>query len=615
MCGILGSINIGFGSEELQLIKHRGPDDEGLESIPIGPHMVTLGHKRLSIQDLSARGHQPMSDAADTSRIIFNGEIYNHHQLRQNVNVTFEGMSDTETIVNLFSQDGMDKLRVLNGIFAFAYLDIKERKLYLVRDPHGVKPLYYYFKNNRLVFSSELRPLVKITGSREVNKQALSCLLRLRYTPSPLTLINDINKVRPGEIIEFDLSTENIRMTKRTFLEKYKETEDISFNEAIERYEFYLEKAIKRQLLSDVDVGIMLSGGIDSALVGHYARKHSKKILKSFTIGFKGDQIENEIKEAKETADIIGLEHYSKKIDFNDFQNALNKIINIVEEPAATGSILPMYFLSEFISDHVSVVLTGQGADEPLAGYGKYKGELIYSKMPRFFDKGLVGMEKYLSSSKIKRGAKIFQEPESYNRFILSAEVFNPNDIDALTGLNYSHIPHNLLSSMGDFILPEKSNNVHKMMFLDQHMNLSDDLLMYTDKMTMHFSIEARVPMLDLELVNFINSLPLDYKLNLRSSKLIHKKLAKKVLPKKVVNRPKKGFMTPIDTWFRNEKNHFKDVLLEKNTPFSTHFDLKVVERLLDNYTESNGEYDKRHIFLLTSISAWLNDFLNAKLR
>ncbi|MGX1928080.1 asparagine synthase (glutamine-hydrolyzing) [Flagellimonas sp. 2504JD4-2] len=613
MCGILGSINLSFDNRELQLIKHRGPDDEGMETLSVGPHRIILAHKRLSIQDLSQRGHQPMTDASASKRIIFNGEIYNHRELRKGISAAFRGTSDTETIVNLLAEQGVASVNSLNGIFAFAYLDITARKMFLVRDPFGVKPLYYCFKDNGLVFSSELKPIIQVSNEKEINSDALACLLRLRYTPSPLTLLNNVNKVNPGEVIEIDLSKDVLTLEKKSFLETYIQNDKISFKEAIEGYEHKLETAIRSQLLSDVDVGLMLSGGIDSAMVAHYAQKYSQTKLKAFTIGFEGNQNENEIEEANETARFIGLEHYSKKINFENFQNTLNKIIGIVEEPIATGSVIPMYFLSELVSDHVSVVLTGQGADEPLAGYTKYRGELLYNKIPKVLHKGLGNLEGFANTQQLRRGFKIFKEKNPYERFIVSSQVYTSQDINALTGLTNFDVPYQLLTSMANHVIPQNCDNVHKMMFLDLHMNLADDLLMYTDKITMNFSLEARVPMLDLELVKYINSLPLNYKLSLSNSKLIHKKLAKKILPKEIINRPKKGFMTPIDAWFKNENDHFREVLLEKNTNFSNHFDLNEVQKLLKNYSDPSSGYDKRHIFLLISIATWLNNFFELK--
>lgn len=319
MCGILGSINHSFDETLLDLIKHRGPDGSGLIHLEVAASFIALAHRRLAIVDLSPAGHQPMCDSSGRYNIIFNGEIYNHLDLRRFIgDVAFKGHSDTETILHLFAQKGIEAVRDLNGIFAFAFVDKDKGKLYLARDPFGVKPLYYCQDGNRLVFASELKPLQKLVGD-VVNPDNIAELLRLRYSPSPDTLFSKIKKVRPGHVLEVDLLDPALPMRDFPFIPSASAPLNISFDTAVDQYGALLEAAVQRQLMSDVEVGILLSGGIDSALVAAFARKNSDYRMKAFTVGFKDQDDSDEIVDAAETAAILNMEHHTTRIGFDDF--------------------------------------------------------------------------------------------------------------------------------------------------------------------------------------------------------------------------------------------------------------------------------------------------------
>ena len=376
MCGILGSINLLIESKHLNLLKHRGPDDYGENSFCINNTKVQFLHRRLSIVDLSEMGKQPMFSHDQKSCIILNGEIYNHLELKNDIiSKQFNGHSDTETLINFFRSCNIeDNLTRINGIFAFAYLDLENETLYLARDRFGVKPLYYYNQGNELLFSSELRPLKEIL-SISISKGVLMNSLRMRYSPSPATIYENIKKVEPGQLLKFKLG-KDIAPSKMYFVQKSiplgSKNGDIK-KLAIE-YGVLFEKAVTSQLMSDVEVGIFLSGGIDSALIAAIAKKNTKSSVKAFTVGFYGDdQHLDEINPASHTARVLGLDHYYKKINFSDLLTALDQIIEIVEEPIGTTSIIPMFYLSKLASSKVKVILSGQGADEPLGGYRKYR--------------------------------------------------------------------------------------------------------------------------------------------------------------------------------------------------------------------------------------------------
>jgi asparagine synthase (glutamine-hydrolysing) len=609
MCGILGSVNTSFDNSVLDLIKHRGPDDSGIEEVQVNGNMVRFGQRRLSIIDISPAGHQPMFTECGNYMIIINGEIYNHLELREKLpkGINFKGHSDTETVLYYLKKFGINGIRDFNGIFAFAFLDRITNKLFLARDPFGVKPLYYYEGEiSDLIFSSEIRPIKTLLKKCSLNMDALASLLRLRYNSSPDTLYQQIRKIHPGHYLELELNKNQFFLQHHSFLSEIPKTVTYPAGDVIRLYGQKLEEAVKRQLLSDVEVGILLSGGIDSAIVAALAQKHYNGKLKTFTIGFDGDYSEDEIGDAAETADILGLEHKFRKISFNDFLDIIKKCTQIVEEPLATTSIIPMYFLSELASKEVKVVLTGQGADEPLGGYTRYKSELLRKMIPGALRNKLLPIIQLtkIKNEKILRGVNAIGVENEIDRFLTAYEVFTNREILQLIfrkdQSSYQKIDY-LYKIMN---CETKKHPVERMMALDTRLNLADDLLNYTDKITMHFSLECRVPMLDLELVKFIESLPYHLKLNLRDGKIIHKQFASKILPDKIINRKKKGFLSPTNHWFKNEADIIKDILLTNGTNFSKVFNQTYVAEIIELHLQ--GYNKEKQIFLLLSIYFWM---------
>ena len=606
MCGILGSLNINFNHEELSLISHRGPDSNGIIDFECNKNKIKLAQTRLAIVDLTEAGNQPMVSACGNYAITFNGEIYNHLVLRKQLGeFNFKGHSDTETILYYLIKYGIDGIKDFNGIFAFCYLDLKKQKMLLVRDFFGVKPLYYSLEKNNLVFSSEIRPIIKLKKD-ELDLDNLASLLRLRYIPSPNTLYKNINKLRPGHYAEINLQDKDINFREYAFISELPSTKNIKYDSALLEYETKISEAVNRQLMSDVEVGILLSGGIDSAIVAALAQKHSSKKLKAFTIGFEGLYDEDEIANAKETADILGLDHYSAKMSFDDFLTIFKETIRIVEEPLATTSLIPMYFLSKLASEHVKVVLTGQGADEPLGGYQRYQGEIVSAKIPRTLIKWAGNLVNVLGikNEKIIRASNSLGEKDDVKRFVKVYSIFNEAEIEKLLNIkekkSYKAVNYyyQLLNCK------KKKKSVERMMAIDTRMNLSDDLLIYTDKITMNFSLECRVPLLDTELINFIESLPSEFRVKRNKTKIIHKDFAKKILSEKIINRKKMGFQSPTDMWFKKYNSEIKKLLLNDNHPFARIFNLKEVEFIINQHQK--GYNKEKQIFLLMGIYYWL---------
>ncbi|HWD90595.1 MAG TPA: asparagine synthase (glutamine-hydrolyzing) [Mucilaginibacter sp.] len=607
MCGILGSVNTPFDNDILDTIKHRGPDDFGIETFDVASNMVTLSQRRLSIIDLSPAGHQPMNTLCGNYSIIFNGEIYNYQDLKDRLpkDIVFRGHSDTETILYYLKEFGIKGISDFNGIFSIAFLDKLNNKLFLVRDHFGVKPMYYYHRaeTGQLIFSSEIRPIKALIGRGDLDNDALATLLRLRFNPAPDTLYKQIKKVRPAHYLELDLNDRPSQVKHHSYAEQLPVT--VNYPDVVNLYGQNLEQAVKRQLLSDVEVGILLSGGIDSAVVAALAHKHYPNRLKAFTIGFEGDYQEDEIADAAETAEILGLEHYYRKISFTGFLSLIKECTRIVEEPLATTSMIPMYYLSELASEKVKVVLTGQGADEPLGGYTKYKSELLLNQIPRFIQTMARPFARMMNSrdEKIIRGIKTLGIKDDVTRFLANYELFTEAEISGLISTTDASSRQSINHFYELLNCKVKEYPVERMMALDTRLNLADDLLNYTDKITMNFSMECRVPMLDTELVKFIESLPAAEKLNFKGGKLVHKKFAEQLLPAKIINRPKKGFLSPTNSWFRNEAGAIKEILLSGGSNFSKVFDQKYVAEIIDQH--KSGLNREKQIFLLLSIYFW----------
>lgn len=606
MCGILGSIGHTITKDLLDLIGHRGPDRQDIKNTNICDKLISFAHTRLSIVDLTDAGNQPMSSSCGNYEIIFNGEIYNHAELRKKIYFSdFRGHSDTESILYYIIENGIESIKDFNGIFAFAFLDKIKGTLFLARDKYGVKPLYHYCDGNKLLFASEIRPINKILNS-ELDTVSLNLLLNLRYCPSPATLFKDIFKLRPGHYASIDLKKYNLNLDIRTYIDPARNILHIPFTEAVNEYGNFLERAVERQLMSDVEVGILLSGGIDSAMVAGIAAKKLDYKPKAFTVGFGSEYTVNEIGAAKETADHFGLEHHVARIESSDFFDIFEKCSRIVEEPLATTSFIPMYYLAELASKRVKVVLTGQGADEPLGGYGRYQGEVIRDKYPKILLQLAAAAIKFTGTKKerLLRGANSINISDDIQRFVTAYSIFDPNEIRLLTGnenissAEYIKYYYDLLNCKSI------SKSAERMMALDKYMDLSDDLLLYTDKITMNFSLECRVPMLDLELVDFLAGLPTDYKVKRGKTKIIHKEYAKQFLPASIINRPKFGFQSPTDIWFRESSGKIREMLLSEDNRMLKYMNRNAIFKTLDQHQK--GYNKEKQIFLLLGLYYWL---------
>ena len=609
MCGIIGGINIPVSNEDIQRIRHRGPDSDGRQYWTHGDATVYFGHTRLAIQDLSPAGAQPMTSPCGRYALIFNGEVYNHLDLRNRMSgIAWRGHSDTETILHHLMQVGIDGVKDLNGIFALAFYDLDRAQVHLARDPYGVKPLYYHLHGHKLAWSSEVRGLKGLLGNLELNTNALYQFLKLRYVPSPETMWKSVLKLEPGHRLTFDLNT--ARTTKEFYAYRPNVTHHILEQDALICLDELVNQAVERQLLADVPIALLLSGGVDSGLLAMLAQKHSGEQIATFTAGFDIQTDANELEEAQETARILGTKHHEVILKTEDFFTNFEKFIRVVEEPNGSSSIFPIYFLSQAIHDAgYKVALTGQGVDEPWNGYARYNLQNLMDGFPQGISGMLGFMQRFNLGDKVRRGLNAVLEEDRISRFIESYSLFDNKMLAGLapgvfTEGNANALYGRLAGRYNLYDLDDQSA-VKAMSALDLRMNLSDDLLLYTDKISMWHALELRVPFLDTKLTEFVEGLPDKFKLDLFKNKILHKKLSEKYLPSTIIHRKKKGFYTPQKEMFRSEHSfRIESEMLESGTGFNDLFNASYIRSLFNEHRSGRINHEKQ-LYLLTVLHYW----------
>jgi len=612
MCGITGYL--GQGNEEIlrrmtDSLRHRGPDDKGFYF----NENTGLGHRRLSIIDLET-GHQPIANEDKTIQLIFNGEIYNFQELRErliNQGHKFSTQTDTEVMVHLYEEKGEDFLKELNGMFALALWDEREKKLILARDRMGQKPLYYSLVNNTLVFGSELKslfhhPLIK----KEIDFNSLNKYLIYEYVPMPQTIIKGINKLEPGHFLTY----QNNQLKKSPYW-------NIQFNQLenqkdyLTKFEELLEDSVKKRLISDVPLGIFLSGGIDSSTIAYYAQKNSNQKIKTFSIGFE-DKSFDESNYANQVAKFLNTEHYHQNCSPVDLLDLIDDIAEINDEPLADASIIPTYLLSKFTRKNVTVALGGDGGDELLAGYPTFQALRFaksYRYLPRLFREAIkrtanllpVSHDNFSFDFKLKKTLSGYDYPlEIQNQIWLGA--FTPQENQNLflpeIAINFDQS----FSETNQFIEQTKKESLdNRMIYLYLKQYLSDDILVKADRASMFASLEARAPFMDYRLVEFINSLPYNLKLNGWTTKYALKQLMKDKLPKNIINRPKKGFGLPVAKWITNELKDFTFNLLNEQTIKKQGiFNYLEIKKILDEHLNKKADYRKK-LWTLLMFQQW----------
>jgi asparagine synthase (glutamine-hydrolysing) len=607
MCGICGatnSLDSGLLRAMTATLTHRGPDDQGFLEAP----GIALGVRRLSIIDVPG-GHQPVANEDGSVTVAFNGEIYNHQALRSRLEGQghrFRTKSDTEVLVHLYEEYGDALVHLLQGMFAFALWDAKRHRLLLARDRLGIKPLYYAETKEGLVFASEAKALFEHSDiRRQINLDALDLYLSLRYVPGPDTLFRGVKKLPPGHTAVFEHGRLAIRRYWELVLGDFQPA--VNLDEAVEEFAALLRDTVRSHLISDVPVGVLLSGGLDSAAVATLMAvgRSGGRAVKTFTVGFEIPGAHNEMSEAHSTATHLGTDHHQLVLS-PDAVELLPRLAWHMDEPVADPAALPTYLICRFAREHVPVVLTGEGGDELLAGYPRYvwfdRAHRLQRALPRWVRAGALAASRLAPVGARYHRAfdNVLAERSDVERHL----HWVAGVASELRAELASHQPRTTYHAV-DAYLNGDGHVIHRLMNLDVHSWLVDDVLHKMDRMSMATSVEARVPFLDHRLVEFVASLPLRVKLANLGTKTLLKRAMAGLLPPATIGRRKHAFQIPLDQWVAGPLRDFvRDTLLDKRARERGWIDTKQLETLLPRL-------DGQSTWTLLSLELWARAFLD----
>lgn len=583
MCGItgifafnlVGKFNLINITAATQALEKRGPDNQSIYH----DEFVGLGHRRLSIIDTRAVAHQPMWDETKRYAIIFNGEIFNFQELRkklENKGVAFFSNSDTEVLLKLYIEEKENCLNQLNGFFAFCIYDRQEQSFFLARDRYGVKPLLYLMDEDKFLFASEMKSILAYGIEKELDFTSLHTYLQLNYIPAPRTIFKNVKKLLPGHHLKVGRRQLAVGNYYNIPVESNQATLD--YSSAQEKFKNLLEAAVQRRLIADVPLGTFLSGGIDSSVVTGLAAKH-KPNLHTFSIGFKDEKFFDETNYANLVARKFQTEHTVFSLGNRDLFEHVHSILDYIDEPFADSSAINVYILSKETRKHATVALSGDGADELLAGYNKHAAfyRVIHAGLTERLTAALLPLWNALPQSRnnflgnkarqlrrFAEGMKLTSQERywqwaGYAKSEDAYRLFSEKSKSALDQAEYNSFKSELLKT-----LPEKES-IRDILLTDMQLVLPNDMLTKVDWMSMANGLEVRTPFLDFELVNFAFSLPDDYKINSSMRKRVVQDAFRDLLPPELYNRPKKGFEVPMLKWLRQEmKSLIQDDLLSK---------------------------------------------------
>lgn len=629
MCGIAGwaklkSDNLAQNSGEAVLhsmcerMQHRGPDSEGLWL----DDSVALGMRRLSIIDLHT-GEQPVYSEDKSIVVVMNGELYNFREIRAELEKrghTFETQTDTEILPHLYEEYGEAMLEQINGMFAFALWDKRTQKLLIARDRFGEKPLYYGTFDGKLIFASEPKVLLANPAVKtEINIDALRQYLSFDYVPAPHSIYKNIYKLPAAHFLILEKG--KIKTRRYWNLSFQKEDFPLNFEKSVENLRELLADAVRMRMISDVPLGILLSGGVDSSTVAAFAQKFSSEKVKTFSIGFEEDSFD-ESKYARQVAAHLGTEHYEDKLSVEKAADLITEIGKWLDEPLSDGSLLPTLLLSRFVRRHVTVALGGDGGDEIFAGYPMYYGHKmarIYDSIPRFLRSGVI--EPIVNSLPVSNSnlsfdykAKRFIAASRYDAVTRHHSWFGSFSIDEQNNLLNKDV---LAATCGDIYedannllkLTDAKNEIEQMQFLDMNFYMAEDILTKVDRASMAVSLEVRAPFLDPRVAQFAAAIPLEYKLKGNKGKYILKKAVAPLLPKNILQRPKKGFGIPIAEWLKGRLNPLMhDLLAPERLKKQGLFNPDFVQKIIKEHEKNIASHHKQ-LWTLLVFQLWFDKF------
>ena len=630
MCGIAGFCDFNKKSDKKILIEmtealhHRGPDDGGYSFYEDSYANIGLGHRRLSILDLSSYGHQPMR--FENLELVYNGEVYNFKEIRtelEKYGYNFESESDTEVVLKAYHKWGIHAVDKFNGMFSIAIYDVNKNKLILIRDRAGIKPCYYYFKDGLILFSSELKSFHKhFLFQKSINIDAAAQFLHHGYILEPYSIFNDTFKLKAGHYLEVDIKKREIKQLQYWSLEaSYKKPKyDLTESEAVSETDKLLKSACEYRMISDVPTGIFLSGGYDSTGVAAVLQSNRMNKIKTFTIGFK-EKGYDEAPFAKKVAKYLGTDHTEYYCTAKDALDIIPTLSEIYDEPFGDNSAIPTILVSKLARQDVTVSLSADAGDEVFAGYSKYDRALKYynlsNKIPDFIQRPMLSSMNNIDPSKLPFSSNIYNFTTRYEKMknILSSR----SSVESLlhTSILFTDLELKKLFKK-EFIL--KDNNFHldssfatdldKMLMIDYKTYLPDDILAKVDRATMSVGLEGREPLLDYRIVEFAARLPERYKYRKGQKKWVLKEVVHKYLPKEMMNRPKKGFGVPLADWFKDD---FRDLLVTYLDPSRIQkegvFNPDEVLKLRDSYL--NGDNcSTRKLWHILMFEMWFEKWM-----
>jgi len=626
MCGICGKIFFEKNKRvDPQLIKimadsmyHRGPDDEGAYI----SGNVGLGHRRLSIIDLN-RGKQPISNEDETVWIVFNGEIYNYQDLRETLiqrDHKFKTDTDTEVIVHAYEEFGEDCVKRLRGMFAFAIWDDRNQALLIARDRVGIKPLYYSLNTGQLVFASEMRAILQDSSvDREVNLPIIDRFLTYFYIPGDETLLKSIRKLRPGHCLTVRKGKADIKQYWDLSFTSGNKAH--TFNESKEELLGLLKETVRLHMISDVPVGFLLSGGVDSTALLNLSLNETNKDLSTFTIGFDGEDFADERVYARLAAEKFGTKHYEMTIKAQDFVEFLPAYVWHMEEPVCEPPAIALYYVSKLASDHVKVLISGEGGDEAFAGYQNYRNLVWLERLKKLagpfkrpVNDFLNGLEGVASLGRLEKYVQLISVPFDqyyYGRTSSPFTFFNSMFKEFYSPDFIRFIDKNRSIEPTRRCLEHNNSNdyLSRMLYTDTKTWLPDDLLLKADKITMANSVELRVPLLDHVVLEFAADIPSQFKVSGMTTKHLLKAAFRDLIPNEIIKREKTGFPVPYARWFNNELySYAREILLDRETLGRGYFEEKGINSLLQNGTPA---IRSKEIFSLIVLELWHRIFIS----